>query len=450
MDIIIEKIVNNPLFLQLKNVIENNPWHDHESVYDHLIKTHKTADEKISGNFITNPHAKKLFLDFVNENLGGVKRKDLILVTALIHDIEKVFYYKHKNNEKILTRKNASKIIKIPQQKYLKSNIVAELLKDTGFSQKNIEIISKIVKLHDTFNDSYFYGLKNKNVNFIINDIKSKAEGFYIEALFNIYCDVYYAKISKDSIRKITEIFNSPYLYTNKLLHKMKIPLFDIDGTLFKTENSIHFDAFTHTFKTIYGIDANQKEIEPEGMLDHQIIIDVLKLHGVSEDATKEKLETATLSMPEYVRKNIKEKTFEPLLGVKELLEELNQLKTYIGILSGNIEEIAWIKIENAKLKKYFSFGAFGDNAFKRVDLVKIAKTNAEKKLKKKFKTSDFVIIGDTPRDIECARQAGIKVIAVATGIFSFEDLAIEKPDLLLNSFEKKEDRESIINFLLT
>lgn len=226
----------------------------------------------------------------------------------------------------------------------------------------------------------------------------------------------------------------------------MKIPLFDIDGTLFKTANPIHYDAFTNAFKNVYKVfDANQKEISPEGMLDNQIIIDVLKLHGFSEEKIKEKLKTATMEMSKYVSNNLKEGSFSPLPGVKELLIALKSKNIPLGILSGNVEDIAWSKIENAGLIDYFQFGGFGDEAFKRVDLIEIARVKAEKVLNKNLEIKDFVIVGDTPKDIKCARDGGIKVIAVATGIYSYEDLEIEKPDLLLKSMEEK---EKVLDFL--
>ena len=64
----------------------------------------------------------------------------------------------------------------------------------------------------------------------------------------------------------------------------------------------------------------------------------------------------------------------------------------------------------------------------------------------KTFKTKDFMIIGDTPRDFACAREAGIKVILVATGIFPFEELTKEKPDLLVHTLEDQRVFDFILN----
>lgn len=212
LDSITEQIINNPLFLKLKNVIENNPWHDHESVYNHLIKTHKTAKEQITANFITDKNAKKLFLDFINQESDEVKIKDLMLITALIHDIGKILYYKEENHEKPLRHESPNGITKMPGHEYWGSTIVPNLLKNTGLSEKNIQRIANVIRLHDTFNDNYLANFLN--IEELIEDIKARAEGLYKEALFNIYCDVFTAKPSENSIKRIVEIFNNPYLYS--------------------------------------------------------------------------------------------------------------------------------------------------------------------------------------------------------------------------------------------
>lgn len=225
----------------------------------------------------------------------------------------------------------------------------------------------------------------------------------------------------------------------------MKIPLFDIDGTLVKTANPFHKKAFHYAFERVYKIDAYDSEINPEGMTDNQIILEVLKLHGLNEIEIKKNIKTATDLMAYFFVGSKNDMEIKPLGGVIELLSNLKSQDIPLGILSGNVEEIAWTKLEIGGIKNFFVFGAFGDKAFKRVDLVEIARQNAQKTLGRNFETSNFVIVGDTPKDIKCARDAGINVIAVSTGIYSFEDLDKEKPDLLVKSLEEK---EKIIDFL--
>jgi len=226
----------------------------------------------------------------------------------------------------------------------------------------------------------------------------------------------------------------------------MKIPLFDIDGTLVKTGSGINRDAFHYAVKKIYNVDAYHSEIDPEGMVDNQIVVEVLKLHGFSEEEILSKLPQEIKAVVEYAENNKASIALEVLPGVTDLLAEIKNLSTPMGVLTGNVEGLAWIKLESVNLKDYISFGAFGSQAHVRSELVEIARVNAGKKFNKEFQTSDFVIVGDTPKDILCAREAGIKVIAIATGKFSYLDLEKENPDLLLETLEG--NVEKVIEFL--
>ena len=226
----------------------------------------------------------------------------------------------------------------------------------------------------------------------------------------------------------------------------MKIPLFDIDGTLFKTGGKLHADAFAYAFEKVYGIKATKDDSgSPEGRVDKQIIFEIMKFHGLSDKQIEEKIDEAIACMNDYFVKRKQDANPEVLLGVKELLAELKKNNIPLGLLTGNLEKIAWTKIEMAGLKDYFSFGAFGDNVLKRVELVEVARQNAEKVLKRDFQINDFVIIGDTPRDIACANDAGIKCLIVATGAYSFRQLEEEKPDVLLHTLGEK---DKVLEFL--
>jgi phosphoglycolate phosphatase-like HAD superfamily hydrolase len=227
----------------------------------------------------------------------------------------------------------------------------------------------------------------------------------------------------------------------------MKIPLFDIDGTLFKTGGQLHQDAFNNAFLTIYGVPAKQRDINPEGMTDRQVIVEVLKLRGMIPEEIRLKISEATEYMKRYFDEHKNEAKPKVLPGVKELLTKLKEEGIPMGVLTGNVEGIAWTKIQTAGLRSFFDFGAFGGQSEVRAELVEIARINAQKALDKSFQTQDFVIVGDTPKDIKCARDTGIQVIAVATGIYPFEELANEKPDLLVHSFGNLE-RDRVIDFL--
>lgn len=227
----------------------------------------------------------------------------------------------------------------------------------------------------------------------------------------------------------------------------MKIPLFDIDGTLVKTGSAINQDAFHFAVKKVYGIDAYHHEINPEGMVDNQILVEILKLHGLTEEQVREKIDKEIQAVSDYAKEQEPNIQLDVLPGVVELLEKLKEQNIPMGALTGNVEGLAWMKLHKAGLKEYIQFGAFGSQAHIRAELVEIARKNAHKTLGKEFRTGDFVIIGDTPKDIQCARDAGIGVAAIATGKFSYEELAKAKPDVLVHDLSS--GGEKVLDFIL-
>ncbi len=228
-------------------------------------------------------------------------------------------------------------------------------------------------------------------------------------------------------------------------LNKFKIPLFDVDWTLLKGGNPAHLDAFDFALKTVYKLPqhASIKDHLTEGKIDPQILMEIAQKFGVSENEAKEKVQDAMTAEVDYFMKHINEGHYEIMLGVIDLLEELNLLGIPIGLLTGNIEEIGWEKMRQAGIRDYFTFGAFGSLAFKRADLIPIAKQRLDKILNTKIPLQNFVIIGDSPLDIACARANNIQVITVASGVYKHHDLA--HADLVVKSLEEK---DKIIEFL--
>lgn len=225
----------------------------------------------------------------------------------------------------------------------------------------------------------------------------------------------------------------------------MKIPLFDVDSTLLKGGNQAHDAAFDYAIKTVYGVDASRQEIQAEGKIDPQIIIEVLGLHNVSTEKAKDKIEEAMDTMLSYFLKHEDEGECIVLPGVKELLIALKQSGAYIGALTGNVEGIGWRKLEIAGIKEFIGFGAFGNLAFRRPELIPIAEQRARDLYKKDFSPFDFVIIGDTPLDIACAKEGGIQSVGVATGSYSPEDLEKAGADVVVKSLKEK---GTILSFL--
>ncbi|MDD5147805.1 MAG: HAD hydrolase-like protein [Candidatus Daviesbacteria bacterium] len=228
---------------------------------------------------------------------------------------------------------------------------------------------------------------------------------------------------------------------------KFKIPLFDIDWTLLKggnVGNKVHHDAFEFALHTVYNQSAaSYADASGQGRIDTQILIQILNVHGVSEEEAKNKMPQALEAMAKYFMKHADEGTYEIMPGVVELLADLKKRGLTLGLLTGNVAEIGWEKLRRAGIKDYFSFGAFGSMAYRRVDLIDIARKEAEKVLGQKLSVHDFVIVGDSPLDIACARAGGIPVIAVGTGHYKPHELI--HADLTLESLEEK---DKILEFL--
>lgn len=226
----------------------------------------------------------------------------------------------------------------------------------------------------------------------------------------------------------------------------MKVPLFDIDNTLIEGGDRAHSESFDFALRTVYSLpDASKNEIKTDGMIDTQILIEVLKLHNVSEKQAIKKMPEAIQAMETYYEQHQDEGETLVLKGVKELLQELKEKTIPCGLLTGNVESIGWHKLDKVKLKEYFLFGAFGNLAYKRVDLIAIAKKRVEKILNQPISLSDFFIVGDSPLDIACAKAGGIHGIAVAQGSFSMQELETAGADLVLKSLEEK---EKFFNFI--
>ncbi len=215
-DKLIEKIINTPLFLRLKNVEENGPYHDHELTYDHLIKTKNIAQRELKAEFITNSDAKKAFLEYINENFYGFKKADLIVIIALLHDVGKILSVKENGiiRSIVITASDGETII--PGHEYWGSTIVSEFLKDLSLPKEVIDYVSNVVGLHGEFQGEYLPSRRDWPMEKLLNDIKSKAQGLYIESLFNHYCDVHTAGPFKEVKPLVIKVFNQPELYIKR------------------------------------------------------------------------------------------------------------------------------------------------------------------------------------------------------------------------------------------
>ena len=203
--------------------------------------------------------------------------------------------------------------------------------------------------------------------------------------------------------------------------------LFDIDGTLLNTRDGVHYYAFRHAMRDVFGVDANIDGVPVHGNTDIGILRAVLLRGGISEAAIAQRLPEALRHMCDEVRQNAGDIRVELCPSVRDLLERLHAAGKLLGIVSGNLEPIGWAKLSAAGLREYFSFGSFSDRHELRADIFRHGVAEARQRLGEKARV---FVVGDTPRDIEAARAVGLPVIAVATGTFPREELAALQPDV--------------------
>ncbi len=234
-----------------------------------------------------------------------------------------------------------------------------------------------------------------------------------------------------------------------RLLAKgVHIPLFDIDGTLLADTNSAYDTGFSVAVKKVFNIDAKKREIDPSGKTDSQIFYEVLTSpnHNLSEKDVIENLESLATIMADYFIAHANEGTYTPLPGALSLFKEITRREIPIGVLTGNTEAVAWERLAQVGMKDFIEFGSFGNLALERRKLVPIAKERAEVKYGiSSIPIEAFVIIGDTPADIKCARDNNIKSIGIPTGNYSKKTLEESGANLVIDSLE---EIEKILNFL--
>jgi len=208
-----EKITSHPTFLKLKNIVENNPYHDHEAVFNHLTKTYDIAKREIETPFISNSNTKQVFEEYVSKDISGMAKHDVMLLTALLHDVGKALNYKDGNTENPLLVTFPDGTTMCPGHEYRGSVLVETFLKEFDIQDMVINHISKVIRLHDAFSQWYVEPKLSWDPGKIINDIKARGENVHIELLFNVYVDCYDASPFQSSKKKIEELFNSPSLY---------------------------------------------------------------------------------------------------------------------------------------------------------------------------------------------------------------------------------------------
>ena len=218
----------------------------------------------------------------------------------------------------------------------------------------------------------------------------------------------------------------------------MRILLWDIDGTLIRSTKAGGYKLYTiPVLEEIFGTSGRLADMHVSGMTDLQIVFEALRDAGISQEEILARSEVLVARLTEEARRVTGNgvKFFELLPGVRETLEALAAHPRYeSALVTGNIKPMAELKMELVGLDQFFTLpGAFGEESHNRRDLPASAAERIRKHLQMDLAPEQFIVIGDTPNDIDCAKHFGARAVAVGTGRFySREEIVASGPDAVL------------------
>jgi phosphoglycolate phosphatase len=225
-----------------------------------------------------------------------------------------------------------------------------------------------------------------------------------------------------------------------RLLHRTKwsdmLVLFDIDGTLLRRMPPTHRQALCDAALEVFGARIGPAEMGlTAGMTDTAIARRMLLGAGVPASAVDDGLARFhAMAGDAYLRRAPDDLTAYRTPHALETLNWLTERGAALGLVTGNIERIAWVKLAAARMDSYFACGAFGDEAEAREALPPLALARARRVFGREFAPEETYIVGDTPADIGCGAAHGLKTIAVATGpTHALDDLRACAPTHLLD-----------------
>lgn len=194
--------------------------------------------------------------------------------------------------------------------------------------------------------------------------------------------------------------------------------LFDIDGTLLHTGGAGAV-AWQRAFVELYDVEANIEEHTRAGMTDPEIAEIVFREVLGRDGSETERAEAVGCYLGHLADAVAESDGYEILTGIEELLPRLAEAGILLGIVTGNIEPAARIKLARGELDRYFRFGGYGSDSRSRTELTAKAIERGGEANGGPLDKAKTVAVGDTPRDVKAGHGAGIRVVGVATGSYT-------------------------------
>jgi phosphoglycolate phosphatase-like HAD superfamily hydrolase len=204
--------------------------------------------------------------------------------------------------------------------------------------------------------------------------------------------------------------------------------LFDIDGTLLHTGGAGAI-AWQRAFAELYDVEANIAEHTHAGMTDPEIT-EIVFREVIGREGTEAERAQAIAAYLRHLEEAVADSDgYRVMPGIEELLPRLAEQGALLGIVTGNIEAAAHLKLARGDLNRYFSFGGYGSDSRDRTELTRRALERGAEVAGRPLDSSAAVAVGDTPRDVIAGHGAGIRVVGVATGSYTVDQLRDEGAD---------------------
>ena len=221
----------------------------------------------------------------------------------------------------------------------------------------------------------------------------------------------------------------------------VKLVLFDIDGTLVHTGHA-GTQAFKKTFATEFDLHHGAEKMKFAGRTDVSLVREFFKIHALPE--TPEHFTQFFERYVFYLDHILAHSGGNVCPGVPEFIRNLLALPNppMLGLLTGNIKLGAELKLRRFGLWEIFHFGGFADDHEERDHIAAAAFERARRIVGKNLLPQEIVVIGDTPFDIRCGKFIGAKVLAVATGGATLDELKKCQPDWAVEDLTQISARE--------